>query len=368
MIKRRIRLKQVKDLSYDIFIDTHVFAKAASWIKKNMKASKYAVITDSNVAELYAKKFSAELKRNGLRNDVLVFNAGEKSKTLATVEGVVDVMAKHGYGRDSAVVALGGGVVGDLAGFTAATYARGIPFVQVPTTLLAMADSSVGGKTGVDTGLAKNMVGSFWQPKAVFMSMNALKSLPDRELRNGLAESIKHALIMDRKFFGYLEKNMGKILKRDVKALAKAAEWNVKIKGSVVEKDPEEKAFRRVLNYGHTIGHAVEHASNYRVAHGEAVAIGCVVAGKIGVIKKWLKESEVERYEELFKKAGLKTKIPKKINNSRILKAITIDKKAKKGRARFAMLSGIGKVKSFNGAYADYIDNKVVVKALGQCR
>ncbi len=368
MIKRKITLKSVKDFSYDIFIDTHVFAKAAAWIKKNMKASKYAVITDSNVAKLYADKFSKEMGRKGLQNDVLVFRAGEKSKTLATAEAVIEAMAKHGYGRDSAVVALGGGVVGDLAGFTAATYARGIPFVQVPTTLLAMADSSVGGKTGVDTGLAKNMAGAFWQPKAVFMGMNALKSLPDREMRNGLAESIKHALIMDKKFFNYLEKNMDKILKRDMKVLAKVAGRNVKIKGKVVEKDPEEKGLRRVLNYGHTIGHAIEQVSNYRVAHGEAVAAGCVAAGKIGVMKKYLKESEVERYEALFKKAGLRAKVPKEIRNTRILRAMSLDKKAKKGKARFVMLSGIGKVKSFRGAYADYIDNKVVLKALNLCR
>jgi 3-dehydroquinate synthase len=294
------------------------------------------VVTNETVAPLYLDKLEADLPG---RNIVPVrLPDGEAFKTLETVSGLLDELANARAGRDSTVVALGGGVVGDIAGFAAACYMRGIAFVQVPTTLLAQVDSSVGGKTGVNHPHGKNLIGAFYQPNVVLIDTTTLDTLPDRELRAGLAEVIKYGAIADVDFFAWLEEHMPALLARDAAALAHAVQRSCEIKAAVVADDEREAGRRAILNFGHTFGHAIERCQGYgEWLHGEAVAAGMVMAAELSGIRP----EELRRLRDLVEAAGLPGE-PPKLGSTDMLEAMGMDKKALGKKLRFVLLDGLG--------------------------
>jgi len=305
-----------------------------------------AVITDSNVGRKFAKTALKSLAASGFDPVLVTVPAGEKSKRLAMVEKCFDQLAAHRLERNSFVVALGGGVVGDLAGFVAASYLRGIPFVQVPTTLLAQVDSSVGGKTGVNLQSGKNLVGAFYQPRLVLCDLDTLKTLPRREYVSGLAEVIKYGVICDAIFFAQLERDLPKLLQRDAGALAGVVARCCEIKAHVVGEDETESGLRAILNFGHTIGHAIENSSGYgKYLHGEAISIGQVAAAKLSHQILGLPSGDAGRVEKLFTRAGLPVKI--KLGDAQRKKlsaAMKLDKKVSGGEVKFVLAKKIGKV------------------------
>jgi 3-dehydroquinate synthase len=305
-----------------------------------------AVITDSNVAAKFAKPALKSLSTAGFDPVLIVVPAGEKSKRLAVVEKCQDALAQNRLERKSFLVALGGGVVGDLAGFVAATYLRGVDFVQVPTTLLAQVDSSVGGKTGVNLKAGKNLVGAFYQPKLVLCDLDTLKTLPKREYVSGLAEVIKYGIVFDAKLFARLERDLPKILAWDSKTLSQIIARCCEIKAEVVAQDETENGLRAILNFGHTIGHAIENSFGYgKFLHGEAISIGQVAAAKLSQEMLRLPAKEVGRIVNLFQRAGLPSQI--KINSSqrkKLLAAMKLDKKVSGGEVRFVLAKKIGEV------------------------
>jgi 3-dehydroquinate synthase len=275
-----------------------------------------------------------------------MFTAGEKQKNLRNVQACYDRLAAHRLERNSFVVALGGGVVGDLAGFVAATYLRGIPFVQVPTTLLAQVDSSVGGKVGVNLRAGKNLVGAFHQPRLVLCDLNTLTSLPPRDYRAGLAEVIKYGIIWDARLFRELEREMPKLLKRDLTTLARVIARSCQIKATVVAKDEKEGGLRAILNFGHTIGHAIEAVSSYgRFLHGEAISVGQVAAARLSCDQLELPAHHVLRITQLFQAAGLPVKLAASVAvQHRLLEAMRLDKKVSGGNILFVLARKIGEV------------------------
>ena len=306
-----------------------------------------AVITDANVGKQFAKAALKSLSASGFETVLITVPAGEKSKRLAVVEKCYDQLAAHRLERKSFIVALGGGVVGDLAGFVAATYLRGIPFVQVPTTLLAQVDSSVGGKTGVNLQAGKNLVGAFYQPQLVLCDLDALKTLPKREYISGLAEVIKYGVIYDAVLFAQLERNLPKLLQRDATTLAAVIARCCEIKADVVGQDETESGLRAILNFGHTLGHAIENSSGYgKFLHGEAIAIGQVAAAWLSQKVLGLPSGDAARIEKLFVQAGLPVKI--KLNTAqrkKLFAAMRLDKKVSGGDVKFVLAEKIGRVR-----------------------
>ncbi len=309
-------------------------------------AERCAIVTDKNAGKYFAKTVFDSLARAGFSPVLITVPAGETAKSLRTVEHCYNQLAAHRLERKSFIIALGGGVVGDLAGFVAATYLRGIPFVQIPTTLLAQVDSSVGGKTGVNLRAGKNLVGAFYQPRLVLCDLDTLKTLPEREFRAGLAEVIKYGIIYDARLFADIERDLVKILKRDQKTLAPIVARCCEIKADVVSQDETENGLRAILNFGHTIGHAIENSSGYgKFLHGEAISIGQVAEAKISGKILGLKSNDVERIESLFLHSGLPTRI--KLNSAQKRKffaAMRLDKKASDGVVKFVLARRIGKV------------------------
>ena len=305
-----------------------------------------AVISDVNVAPRYARTALKSLRSAGFDPVLLTVPAGETAKSLRTVQSCYDQLAEHRLERKSFVVALGGGVVGDLAGFVAATYLRGIPFVQVPTTLLAQVDSSVGGKVGVNLKAGKNLVGAFHQPKLVLCDLDALNTLPMRQYRAGLAEVIKYGIIYDAQFFAVLENGMGKLLKRDSDLLARVVARCCEIKAEVVSQDETETGLRAILNFGHTIGHALEAISHYgEFLHGEAISIGQVAAARLSAQVLGLPREAAERIGRCLEAAGLPTELSlKPAAQRRAIAAMQLDKKVSGGEIKFVLARKIGQV------------------------
>jgi 3-dehydroquinate synthase len=339
MIKANINLDE---RSYPIYITTDFegLGKAVADAGINGKA---LIITDKNVDSIYREETAARLSEAGYQVFHHVIEPGEKSKNLDTVKEIYKLMHSLNMDRRSAVIALGGGVVGDIAGFAAATYLRGIDYVQIPTSLLAQADSSVGGKVGVDFENAKNIIGAFYQPRMVYINVNTLKTLPKRELVAGAAEVIKHAVIMDREFFEYLDANINRLLDCDENVMMYVARMNCGIKGHVVEKDEKESGLRSILNFGHTIGHALESASEFKLLHGECVAVGMVGAFKLALRLGMVSETEAGTVESLLLRAGLPTKL-KGLNPARVYEAMLHDKKKREGKLVFILPKSIGKM------------------------
>ncbi len=332
--------------SYDIKVAGGLLPRLGAECAALKLGQRCAVITDSNVAKKFAKIALKSLAASGFEAVLITVPAGEKSKSVVTVEKCYDQLAKHRLERKSFIVALGGGVVGDLAGFTAATYLRGIPFVQVPTTLLAQVDSSVGGKTGVNLKAGKNLVGVFYQPRLVLCDLDTLQTLPRREFVSGLAEVVKYGVIYDDVLFSQLERNLPKLLQRDVPTLRAVVARCCEIKADVVGQDETETGLRAILNFGHTIGHAIENSSGYgKFLHGEAISIGQVAAAKLSQKILGLPSGDAARIEKLFAQAGLPVKI--KLDAARrkkLFAAMKLDKKVSGGEIKFVLAKKIGKV------------------------
>ncbi len=301
-----------------------------------------AIVTNTTVAPLYLQRLAQVLRAHGVEVMSVTLNDGERYKDWVTLNQIYDALLEHRCDRKTTLIALGGGVVGDLAGFAAATYMRGIPFIQVPTTLLAQVDSSIGGKTGINHPLGKNMIGAFYQPRLVLADTEVLKSLPDREFSAGMAEVIKHGLVRDSVFFSWLEKNMENLLAGDPQALAHAVRRCCEIKAAVVTEDEREHGVRALLNFGHTFGHAFESGLGYGIwLHGEAVAAGMVMAADLSHRLGYIARSDVERIVALLKRARLPV-APPDIAPDRLLELMRADKKAEGGKLRFILLDSIG--------------------------
>ncbi len=308
---------------------------------------KIAFITNPTVKKLYGQRVVDSLKAAGFLVLSIEIPDGEKYKTLDWANAIYSALLINNFDRKSALVALGGGVIGDLTGFAAATFMRGVPFVQVPTTLLAMVDSSVGGKTGVNHAMGKNMIGAFYQPKKVLMDLNVLESLPQEEFLAGMAEVIKYGVIWDASFFEYLDRKREKILALDPDVLSHIIQRSCEIKAEVVSKDEREGGLRAILNFGHTVGHAIETSENYTMRHGEAVAIGMVYASKLAHNTGLCDASVPERVEKLIKSYGLPTNISalsRKPSVAKLMDTMRIDKKAEGGKVRFVLPKKIGEV------------------------
>ncbi|HHW47044.1 MAG TPA: 3-dehydroquinate synthase [Clostridiaceae bacterium] len=339
MVKLNINLK---DRSYPIYIDTD-FNSIGKCIQSAGVNGKIVVVTDSNVDKLYSGKCVDILTASGFEVYKYVFEAGEKSKNLNTIKEIYKFLIEMKLDRGSALMALGGGVVGDITGFAAATFLRGISFIQVPTSLLAQADSSVGGKVGVDFEGSKNIIGAFYQPKLIYINVNALATLPERELKSGLAEVIKHGIIADRSFYEYIEQNLNKIIDLDENSLQYVVKTNCMIKGKVVEQDEKESHLRAILNFGHTIGHAVESVSNFELLHGECVSIGMVGAFKIAEYMGMVDKKVTKRISDTLTLAGLPVKITG-LDIEKVYEQMFYDKKIRNSRLTFILPKDIGEV------------------------
>lgn len=357
--KERVRLGP---RSYDILIGPGVLARLGERVAR--LSGRALVVSNRRVYGLYGARALAGLDEAGVRREILLLPDGEKSKNMAAVAKIHDRLTSGRYDRDSVVVALGGGVIGDVAGFAAATYMRGVKVAQAPTTLLAQVDSSVGGKTGVNHPKGKNLIGAFHQPSVVLADVSALRTLPKEEILCGVAEVIKYGCIASARFFGFLERNIGKLAGLEPGVTAEAVRTSCRIKAAVVSEDEREAGRRAVLNFGHTVGHAVEAVTKYRkYRHGYAVAIGMVAAAELSELKGTLKRKDVVRIRELIEKAGLPSAPPKTVTDGDIMKAMEHDKKVKAGAIRFALLSGVGRCEIRGD-----VDRKEIREALRRSR
>jgi 3-dehydroquinate synthase len=342
------------DRSYPIEIGAGLLAEGFD-LNRYLAGDSCLIVTNETVAPLYLEKLQGCLKDAGVRSTALP--DGEAFKTVATVESILDELVTSKAGRDTTVVALGGGVVGDIAGFAAACYMRGVAFIQVPTTLLAQVDSSVGGKTGVNHPGGKNLIGAFHQPEIVLIDTDTLSTLPDRELRAGLAEVIKYGAIIDSDFFAWLESNMSALLERDPAALAYAIRRSCEIKAAIVAEDEREAGKRALLNFGHTFGHAIENTVGYgEWLHGEAVATGMLMAASMSGIDT----AERERLAGLVAAAGLPV-MPPPVGAAKLREAMKLDKKVKGNQLRFVLLRSLGDAFVTSDYPVDALDEALAV-------
>jgi 3-dehydroquinate synthase len=327
-------------LSYRVFVGTRLLRRVGALVRRHLRYKPCAIISDSNVAPLVAARVSDSLTSAGFRATLITIPAGEKSKTLKQAGAICDQMIAAGLDRQSFIVGLGGGMIGDLSGFVAAIYHRGIPHIQIPTTLLAMVDSSIGGKTGVDARGGKNLIGAFHQPSLVIGDLDVLKTLPRREFNQGFAEIIKHAIIVDPKMFRTLQSWKA----GDAPALQRLIKRNVQIKSRIVAKDMSDRTGERaLLNFGHTIGHAIERAGNYsRFLHGEAISLGIVAACAIAVKRAGLPTDQSAAIINLLARFQLPTRLPPNFPRKKILDAVKVDKKFEDGKIRFVVTPRIG--------------------------
>jgi len=352
------------DEPYDITIGRGALDALPGILRERCAAARYALITDSTVAQLYGDRVRAAV-RTVAPCEMFAFPAGEWNKTREQWAALSDAMANAGIGRDGAVVALGGGVTGDLAGFVAATYRRGIPFVQVPTSLLAMLDSSVGGKTGVDTTHGKNLVGAFHQPRAVIADVGTLETLPAPHLRAGLAEALKHGAVADRAHFEAIGTAREELLSRTPAVLEETIARSVTIKAGVVAADARDRGRRAILNFGHTIGHAVERASGYGLLHGEAVAIGMVVEAALGTAVGVTRAGTTDALRDALRGLDLPTETHE-FAPADLLAAMGHDKKSEEGTVKFAFLKELGQAaRNEAGGWTFPAPEEAVRSALG---
>ena len=327
--------------SYPIHIG-HGILQHVDLIVSCLPQKRVAIVSNSTIAPLYLEKLQTALEKQGVRTMPIILPDGETHKNWETLNIIFDALLKNHCERNTTILALGGGVVGDLTGFAAATYLRGVPFIQIPTTLLAQVDSSVGGKTGINHPLGKNMIGAFYQPLMVLADSATLNTLPDRELRAGLAEVIKYGLIRDPAFFDWLEQNMHRLLARDPVTLNEAIQRSCENKAEIVAADEKEKGIRALLNLGHTFGHAIENGMGYGVwLHGEAVAAGTVMAAELSRRMKLIGEADVQRIRKIFIQAGLPVVAPE-MPAEKYLELMLLDKKVESGKTRFIVLNRIG--------------------------
>lgn len=350
--------------SYPIDIGSGLLSDVQS-LAPSIKGTQAVIVSNTTVAPLYAAALQSSLQARFKQVQLIELPDGESYKTWETLQLIFDALLGWGCDRKTVLFALGGGVVGDMTGFAAACFMRGVAFVQVPTTLLAQVDSSVGGKTGINHPAGKNMIGAFYQPLQVICDMEVLRTLPDKEFKAGLAEVIKYGPIYDAAFFDWLESNMSALLQRDEKALAWAIQRSCEIKAEVVGQDERESGLRAILNYGHTFGHAIEAGLGYGAwLHGEAVAAGMVVAAQLSHELGYLPLQVVQRIETLIAQAGLPTRLPvlnEQNNAAQYLQLMRLDKKSEAGQINFILLKELGT------AVVEPAGDAVVAKAIDQC-
>lgn len=352
--------------SYDILVEPGLLKNLSQILAPFTKNRKCFLISDNNVFGLYGEKTISTIKNSGAL-EVYPFSlpTGETNKNFKTLETICNALAVNRLSRDSTIIALGGGVPGDIAGFAAAIYMRGIDFIQIPTSLLAMVDSSIGGKTAIDLANGKNLIGAFWQPKLVLVDPEVLKTLPYREIKSGLAEIIKYGMILDKNLFELIEKNADKLKAVDIECYTKIIARCCKLKAKVVEADETEHGVRAILNYGHTFGHALETLTNYSVySHGEAISIGMLIAAKLAFLLGLIENITVERLKTILTKFDLpiNTTNLKNISAELIYDTTFNDKKVKAGTINFVIPKSIGNV-----AIMPEINSDLVIKAIKEC-
>lgn len=326
---------------YPIFLEESFAGVPAVLHSIQADGRKICIVTDSNVAPLYAGEVKGLLEKEGFFCVSFSFPAGEGSKNLDTVSALYDFLIHHSFDRNDILLALGGGVTGDLTGFAAATYLRGIRFIGMPTSLLSMVDSSIGGKTGVDYKAYKNMVGAFYQPTAVYINISTLETLPEREYLAGMGEVVKHGCILDRQYYQFLEENVDKVLAKEPNIVKEMVYQSLCIKRGVVERDPKEKGERALLNFGHTIGHAVEKMNHFKYLHGECVSVGMVAAAELSVIKGTLQREAADKLKQLLGRYGMLTSVSE-LDKEEFFAVCHRDKKADGTKIKFILLNGIG--------------------------
>jgi 3-dehydroquinate synthase len=342
MNKIKVHLDKKTSSSYEIYIGNGIIDRMGLLLAKHNWGERYIIITDDIVSSLHGARIEETFKEMGLKTDIIDFPAGEASKDMQTSLRIVDRLMALGTDRTSALIALGGGVVGDITGFVASIYMRGIPYIQVPTTLLAQVDSSIGGKTGIDLSTGKNILGTFYQPKGVFIDLAFLKTLEPQELKNGLAEVVKYGIIDDPELFDILEAKSVDIKKGEPDLLEEIVTRSCRIKKGVVEIDEQEKGVRRILNFGHTIGHAIETESEYTIPHGDAVSMGMAASAIISEHMHYLPSEDRERIISLIRAMDLPDRIPKKISPDGICARMKGDKKKAGDALNFVLLKKIG--------------------------
>ena len=327
--------------SYPIYIGAGLLSQT-ELLAQHIKNKEVCIVTNTTVAQLYLKNLTASLS-DKFNCEVVVLPDGEQYKTLTELNQIFDQLLGSHFSRQVTLIALGGGVIGDMTGFAAACYQRGVRFIQIPTTLLSQVDSSVGGKTAVNHALGKNMIGAFYQPGCVIADTNTLSTLDDRQLSSGLAEVIKYGLINDLSFFEWLEENIAGLRSRDESLLAEAIERSCNNKANIVAQDEREQGVRALLNLGHTFGHAIETGMGYgEVLHGEAIAIGMMMAANLSLRLGWLLASDVARIEQLFVAAGLPVEVPSTMSEKDFMSLMAVDKKVQDGVIRLVLLKEIG--------------------------
>lgn len=344
------------DRSYPVRIGHGWLAELGAALRERIDCDRVLVVTDDRVDRHYGGAAVESLDEAGFAVERFAIPEGEPSKTLDTCEEIYTHLLSENYSRQCALVALGGGVVGDITGFIAATYMRGVTYVQVPTTLLAMVDSSVGGKTGVNHPLGKNMIGAFYQPALVFIDVATLATLDPAEFRAGWAEVVKHCIIRDAEFFDYCEREREAIFALDPRVMSYVVRKNCEIKAAVVAADEREAGLRAILNFGHTVGHAIESLTDYsRYKHGEAVAIGMVAAGRLAVRMGRFDQASQERIERLLEQSDLPVRIPSQLASADVVERLKKDKKVKQGQVRFVLPEKIGRVTIESGISSDLV-------------
>jgi 3-dehydroquinate synthase len=324
---------------YPVYVDPGVLDRLESLVETHLGTGRVVMIADASV---YDRLQAGELSRRPWEGDTVTFPAGEASKNRKEWARLTDLLLDRGVGRDGGIIALGGGVAGDLAGFVAATYLRGIPFLQAPTSLLAMVDASVGGKTGVDTRHGKNLVGAFHPPTAVLADPRVLQTLPERDYVGGLAEAVKHGLIADRDYFDWMEREAEALLRREEAALTWLVRRSVEIKAEVVSADERESGRRAILNAGHTVAHALEQATGFQLPHGEAVSLGLVAESELAEVVGVAEGDIRKRVVSLLGRIGLPVRLAQRVSAEQVLEAMTRDKKNRMAQIRFALPSAIG--------------------------
>jgi len=351
------------DKSYDILIGPGILSELGNMLSEFLPGRSFVMVTDSTVEDYLGVDLMNILEGAGVKVSMITFPAGEESKRMDVVVDLARRMVGLGADRGTVVLALGGGVTGDMAGFLASIYMRGIPFIQIPTTLLAQVDSSVGGKTGVDLPEGKNLLGTFAQPLRVYADIGVLCTLPAQELRNGLAEVIKYGMIWREELFAMLEEKWWDVVNLEPHVTADIVKQSCEIKAHVVAEDEKEGGLRRILNFGHTIGHAVEASSDYRIPHGEAVAMGMMAVARISESRDMLSSEEVERLAALLDRFRLPRTIPDYIDDDSIIRLIQHDKKVKDGRVHFVLCRGIGQTE-----IVDDVNSEEIIRAVAACR
>ncbi len=353
---------ELGEKSYPVFLSDNwreLYEKASGYLTSD----KALIITDQHIYSLYCQEVEGLLQSLGVNTHTAVVPSGEASKSFKEAEKLYTKALKAGLDRKSLIIALGGGVIGDLAGFVASTYMRGVPFIQVPTSLLAQVDSSIGGKVAINHPQAKNIIGSFYQPECVLMNIRTLATLPDREMSTGMAELIKHGIIRDDNLLKWLEENMNKMMERDIQSLTEGIARSCEIKAEVVSQDEKEQGLRAILNFGHTIGHAIESISGYGVlSHGEAVSIGMVAEAYIAKLRGLIEADYVDRMKKILISAGLPVTVPD-LDTDQLIELMRHDKKNTQGNIVFVLPTAPGQVEVFRD-----VTEETIIRALEMTR